>query len=158
MSTPLEDWGGPDDFQLIDKELALLSKWKNPRDILFDFNGFLFINELSQEKFDLIINAVSKNPKHTYILPSKSGNEFEAKYRNINLNTWFTNNIWLGIVLAEDEDKYLIDSLRKAKAKKKFIVILLDKEDNDFSDVVDINESDLTGIDWMLILTNKKEK
>jgi len=114
-------------------------KWKTPQMIFVNSMSDLFHESLPFEIIKKLFDIMNKCYWHTFqILTKRSNILYEySKYLN------WSDNIWMGVTVENQESVYRIYDLQRTDAKIKFI---------SFEPLIsDINDVDLRYIDWVIV-------
>lgn len=105
------------DLRLWPKRLNLPLTWKEPRTIFVNSMSDLFHQEIPFKFVKKIFEMMNKAHWHQFQVLTKRSDRLEKLSPNL---TW-SPNIWMGVSVESDRFTYRIDSLRKTKAKIKFL-------------------------------------
>jgi protein gp37 len=113
--------------------------WKSPRKIFVNSMSDLFHEELSDEIILRIFDTMNKADWHIFQVLTKRSKRLKELSCKIN----WTNNIWMGVTVENEESLYRAEDLKKTGAKIKFISAepLLTALDS----------LNLEGIDWIIV-------
>lgn len=112
--------------------------WKKPRVVFVNSMSDLFHKDVPLEFIQSVFKTMNETPQHTYqVLTKRSERLAEISH----LLTW-TDNIWMGVSVEDEEVIERIDGLSSCGAKTKFLSLepLLGPLPN----------MDLTKIDWVI--------
>ncbi len=148
-------WTGK--LELIEAKLVEPLHWKKPRRVFVNSMSDLFHEDLPDEAIDRVFAVMALCPQHTFQVLTKRADRmrqwmprdpftaFERllKGGNAGINHWPLPNVWLGVSVEDQANKYRIDLLRQTPAAIRFLSIepLLE----------DIGQLDLTGIHWVIV-------
>jgi protein gp37 len=114
-------------------------KWKKPQTIFVNSMSDLFHEEVSDDVIYRLLEIMHQAYWHSFqILTKRSENLLR-----LNDNIIWSDNVWMGVSVENEDYTYRIDHLRKSHAKIKFLSIE--------PLIGSINELDLTGIDWVIV-------
>lgn len=113
--------------------------WTKPSRIFVNSMSDLFHKEVPLDYIKKIFKVMNDTPHHTYqILTKRADNLFKYSAEF----TW-TENIWQGVTVENENTVDRIDLLKKTPAKIKFI---------SFEPLIgDVGKVDLTNIDWAIV-------
>ena len=155
-------WTGQ--VELIERQLEVPMRWKNPRRIFVNSMSDTFHEALPDEAIDRIFAVMAMCPQHTFFVLTKraermeqyaqaaargafldtcAGEAYLASYPMHRRRPWPLGNVWLGVSVEARANKYRIDALRKTPAALRFLSLepLLE----------DLGELDLRGIRWVIV-------
>ena len=113
--------------------------WKKPSRIFVNSMSDLFHKDIPLDYIKKVFDVMNKTPQHTYQILTKRA-DILLQYAN-ELN--WTDNIWQGVTVENQETVNRIDYLRETPAKVKFI---------SFEPLIgDVGKIDLTNIDWAIV-------
>lgn len=114
-------------------------KWKSPRKIFVNSMSDIFHEKLSDEIILRIFETMNKASWHTFQVLTKRSERLKKLSHYIN----WTDNIWMGVTIENQDNKYRADDLIETSAKVKFISAepLLSS----------LNSLSLNGIDWVIV-------
>jgi protein gp37 len=119
--------------------LSIPNTWKSPTMVFVNSMSDLFHEEISFEFIEQVFHVMNENPQHVFQILTKRA---ERLYKLHSRLIW-THNIWMGVTVENESEKYRIDCLRKTSAKVKFLSLepLLEAMPN----------LDLKKIDWVIV-------
>jgi protein gp37 len=118
--------------------------WKKPARIFAASSGDLFHENLLNASILLVFEVMKRARWHTYqVLTKRPERLAEAMPMIRSLLQYDFPNVWLGVSVEDQANKYRIDLLRQTPAAVRFLSIepLLE----------DIGKLDLTGIHWVIV-------
>jgi protein gp37 len=119
--------------------LALPLTWKQPQIIFVNSMSDLFHEAIPNYFIKDIFRVMNEASWHTFQILTKRSKRFDE----IKDKLEWTDNIWMGVTVENENLVYRIDDLRKCNAKIKFLSLepLLGP----------INGLNLRGIDWVIV-------
>lgn len=120
-------------------ELRMPYTWKKPRIIFVNSMSDLFHEKMPFEFIKAVFKVMNECSQHTFQVLTKRGDILEKYYM---LLDW-TQNIWMGVTVENDQVTNRIDSLRKVPAFIKFLSI-----EPLISAIPHLN---LLNIDWVIV-------
>lgn len=148
---PQPHWTGK--VELIESKLTEPLHWKKPRRVFVNSMSDLFHEALPDEAIDRVFAVIARCPQCTFQILTKRGDRMR-QYAQITkaygipggfsfASRWPLPNVWLGVSVEDQANKYRIDLLRRTPAAVRFLSIepLLE----------DIGQLDLTGIHWVIV-------
>ena len=127
-------------FKLMPGRLGQPLKKKKPTKYFVNSMSDLFHEDIPFEYLDRIFTVIEKTPQHIYQILTKR-DKIMVKYFK---TRQIPSNVWLGVTVENQKNGLpRIDSLRKLKAKIKFLSVepLLE----------DLGKINLRGIDWVIV-------
>jgi len=124
---------------LQDHVVELPLTWKKPQTIFVNSMSDLFHKNVPLAFIQRIFDVMNKAYWHKFQVLTKRS-DILLKY-NSKLN--WTENIWMGVSVENDDYTYRIDHLRNTEAKTKFLSVE--------PLIGPINKLDLTNIDWVIV-------
>jgi len=124
---------------LQDHVVELPLTWKKPQTIFVNSMSDLFHKNVPLSFIQRIFGVMNKAYWHKFQVLTKRS-DILLKY-NSKLN--WTENIWMGVSVENDDCTYRIDDLRNTDAKTKFLSVE--------PLIGPINKLDLTNIDWVIV-------
>jgi len=124
---------------LQDHVVELPLTWKKPQTIFVNSMSDLFHKNVPLAFIQRIFDVMNKAYWHKFQVLTKRS-DILLKY-NSKLN--WTENIWMGVSIENDDYTYRINDLRKTDAKIKFLSVE--------PLIGPINKLDLTNIDWVIV-------
>jgi protein gp37/ParB-like chromosome segregation protein Spo0J len=115
------------------------STWKEPCTVFVNSMSDLFHEDVSLEFIKKVFEVMKKTPQHTYQILTKREELLEQYSEQLD----WTDNIWMGVSVGEQEAVKRIESLVKCGAKYKFISI-----EPLIEEITDLN---FDGIDWVIV-------
>lgn len=114
-------------------------KWKSPKMIFVNSMSDIFHEKISDEVILELFNIMNKASHHIFQVLTKRSERLEI----LNNKIKWSNNIWLGVTVENQDNVERIKHLKKTFAKIKFISFepLIGK----------ISKIDLVGIDWAIV-------
>ena len=128
-------------FELTQHEniLNLPLTWKKPKIIFVDSMSDLFHQTISKDFIYKTFNTMNKAHWHRYQILTKRS----KRLISLNKTLKWSNNIWMGISVENQDYVYRIDDLKNCDAKIKFV---------SFEPLLGpINNLDLKGLDWIIV-------
>ncbi len=113
----VEDYKNGFSFKILPHRLEEPFKIKKPTKFFVNSMSDLFHEEMPLEYLDMIFDVIRKTPQHTYQILTKR-DRIMLKYFSTNK---VPPNVWLGVSVENSTFVKRIDSLRKVKAKIRFI-------------------------------------
>jgi protein gp37 len=113
----LEEYKDGFKFKIVPHRLEEPLKIKKPTKFFVNSMSDLFHEEMPFEYLDMIFDVIRKTPQHIYQILTKRDKVMLEYFGNRKL----PDNVWLGVSVENATFKYRIDSLRKVKAKIRFI-------------------------------------
>ena len=123
--------------QLHDRELAVPTKWKNPRMIFVDSMSDLFHKEVPFDFIAKVFDTIKETPQHIYQILTKRS----QRLRDLSDSLEWHENIWMGVSVESDKYAFRVNHLRETSAKVKFISA---------EPILGRITLDLDGIDWVI--------
>ncbi|MEP0862606.1 MAG: phage Gp37/Gp68 family protein [Ignavibacterium sp.] len=135
----IEDYKDGFTFKILPHRLEEPLKIKKPTKFFVNSMSDLFHENMPFEYLDMIFDVIKKTPHHIYQILTKRDEVmreyFEGKIA--------PDNVWLGVSVESSAFKYRIDSLRKVKARIRFI---------SFEPLIGgIGRLNLGGIHWAIV-------
>jgi protein gp37 len=114
-------------------------RWKKPRMIFVNSMSDIFHKDIPYNFIVDIFDVMRAAHWHTFQILTKRSDRLVELNRSLR----WTNNIWMGVSIENQENKFRIEDLRKTGAAIRFLSIepLLE----------DIGNINLTGIDWVIV-------
>jgi len=114
-------------------------KWKKPQTIFVNSMSDLFHEDVPKEVILRIFETMRQAHWHTFQVLTKRS----ERLLNLDGELNWSDNIWMGVSVENEEYAYRIDQLRQTGARVKFLSIepLIGA----------IDKLDLTGIDWVIV-------
>ena len=114
-------------------------EWKKPKQIFVNSMSDLFHEDVPFEFIQKVFNTMNETPRHTYQILTKRSRNLLDLSKELN----WTDNIWMGVTVENDDYADRIDHLYQTNAKIKFVSFepLLNQ----------IHNLDLDGIDWVIV-------
>lgn len=114
-------------------------KWRKPRVVFVNSMSDLFHDEVEDDYIEKVFRTMNEAPKHTFQILTKRIER--VKHFQASLN--WSDNIWLGVSVENNDFVHRIDELKTTPAKVKFI---------SFEPLLcDISYEDYSGVDWVLV-------
>ena len=127
------------DLTLHDNLLSEPLKWKKPKVIFVNSMSDLFHENIPFDFIQKVFNTMNKTPRHTYQILTKRSQNLLNLSKDLN----WTDNIWMGVTVENENYFNRIDHLRETGAKIKFI---------SFEPLLGpIKNINLDGIDWVIL-------
>ena len=121
--------------ELIDEPLL----WKKPHNIFVCSMSDIFHEHVPFLFVERIMETIRQTPHHRYQILTKRAERMREyfRYRTV------PQNVWLGVTVEDQDNKFRIDCLRDIKASVRFLSCepLLE----------DLGQLDLNGIDWVIV-------
>lgn len=114
-------------------------KWKKNQVVFVNSMSDLFHKDISNDFIRKVFKVMNDTPQHTYQILTKRHDRFEKLPDDL---IW-SDNIWMGVSCGTQYATRRIPALANSKAKHKFLSI------EPF--IQEINNIDLTGIDWVIV-------
>lgn len=113
--------------------------WRKPRVIFVNSMSDLFHEKVPLEFIQKVFDIMKRAHQHTFQILTKRAERLEA----LNDQLPWTDNIWMGVSIENEDFLYRIDHLQKTSAKIKFLSMepLLGS----------ISNLNLEGIDWVIV-------
>lgn len=135
----IEDYKDGFKFKILPHRLEEPTRIKKPTKFFVNSMSDLFHEEMPFEYLDMIFNVVRKTPQHIYQILTKRDKIMLEYFSNHKL----PENVWLGVSIENATFKERIDSLRKIKAKIRFI---------SFEPLIgSVGKLNLSGIHWVIV-------
>ena len=114
-------------------------KWKKPQTIFVNSMSDLFHEEIPEDVIHRIFDVMRKARWHTFQVLTKRS----ERLLTMNPVLDWSDNVWMGVSVENQDNRYRIDHLRQMDARVKFLSIepLLGS----------IRELNLEGIDWVIV-------
>ncbi|MBG0506509.1 phage Gp37/Gp68 family protein [Elizabethkingia anophelis] len=114
-------------------------KWKKPQIVFVNSMSDLFHDKVETEYIKKVFSVMNSTPQHTYQILTKR----IERVKDLSDNIFWSDNIWLGVSVENNEFVERIEILKTTPAKIKFI---------SFEPLLgDIKYDDFTSIDWVLV-------
>lgn len=122
-----------------DDLISLPLSWKKPQMIFVNSMSDLFHEKVSDDVIKRIFTTMNSTPQHTYQILTKRAERLMQLSPEL---TW-SNNIWMGVSIENEDVVFRADLLRETDAHIKFISAepLLSS----------LDELSLEGIDWLIV-------
>lgn len=101
------------------EELQKPYSWKKPKKIFVNSMSDLFHKDIPVEFIQKVFLVIKENPHHTFQILTKRADVL-LDYDKKGLLEW-TDNLWMGVTVENDEVTERIDLLRQTGAKTKFL-------------------------------------
>ena len=113
--------------------------WKKPQVIFVNSMSDLFMHEIPEEFIQATFDVMKKAHWHTFQILTKRSE------RLMNLNDFisWSENVWMGVSVENEDYTFRIDHLRKINARVKFLSI-----EPLLGPIPNLN---LSGIDWVIV-------
>jgi protein gp37 len=126
-------------FKILPHRLEQPLLIKKPTKFFVNSMSDLFHEEMPYEYLDMIFDVIKQTPQHTYQILTKRDQNMLEYFKDKKV----PNNVWLGVSVENATFKYRIDSLRKIKAKVKFV---------SFEPLIgSVGKLNLKGIHWAIV-------
>ena len=102
---------------LHEEELQRPATWKKPRVIFVNSMSDLFHEEVPLEFIKRVFAVMNENPQHTFQVLTKRA----ARLKEVHQDLTWTDNIWMGVSVEDEQVTNRIDLLRETNAKIKFL-------------------------------------
>jgi protein gp37 len=114
-------------------------KWKKGKVIFVNSMSDLLHKDVPLEYIKMVFKTMNETPQHTYQILTKRSERLLELSNELN----WTNNIWMGVSIENDDYLYRMDDLKQCGAKTKFISAepLLGA----------LPSMNLSGIDWVIV-------
>jgi protein gp37 len=113
--------------------------WKQPSTVFVNSMSDLFHKDISDDFIRKVFKVMNDTPQHKYQILTKRHHRLDTLPDDL---IW-SDNIWMGVSCGTQYSTKRIPSLVDSKAKHKFLSIE--------PLIQEINEIDLTGIDWVIV-------
>ena len=100
-----------------EEELLRPATWKKPRVIFVNSMSDLFHEEVPLDFIKKVFAVMNENPQHTFQVLTKRA----ARLKEVHHELTWTDNIWMGVSVEDDQVTNRIDLLRETNAKIKFL-------------------------------------
>ncbi len=135
----VEDYKDGFTFKILPHRLEEPLKIKKPTKFFVNSMSDLFHEQMTFEYLDMIFDVIQKTPQHIYQILTKR-DEIMLEYFT---NRKVPDNVWLGVSVENATFKKRIDTLRKIKAKIRFI---------SFEPLIgSVGNINLKGIHWAIV-------
>lgn len=114
-------------------------KWKKPQTIFVNSMSDLFHEEVPKDVIYRIFEVMRQAHWHTFQVLTKRS----ERLLNMDPEIDWSDNVWMGVSVENEDYEYRIDHLRQTNAKVKFLSIE--------PLIGPIDELNLTGIDWVIV-------
>jgi len=104
-------------LSLHDENLKAPYSWRKPRYVFVDSMSDLFHKEIPLAFIKQVFTVMNDNPKHTFQILTKRSDVLLQYHKQL---TW-TDNIWMGVSVENQECIQRVRDLRKVKAAVRFI-------------------------------------
>jgi protein gp37 len=126
-------------FKILPHRLEQPLLIKKPTKFFVNSMSDLFHEEMPYEYLDMIFDVIKQTPQHTYQILTKRDQNMLEYFKDKKV----PNNVWLGVSVENATFKYRIDTLRKIKAKVKFV---------SFEPLIgSVGKLNLKGIHWAIV-------
>ncbi len=115
-------------------------KWKKPRRVFVNSMSDLFHKDVSSEFIQKVFQIMNETPQHTYQLLTKR--PLRALHDIAHLVQW-TTNIWMGVSIENDKQRWRMETLKNIPAYRRFLSIE--------PLIGEIQPLDLNGVDWVIV-------
>jgi protein gp37 len=134
-------WSG--EVELVESKLTEPLHWKKPRRVFVNSMSDLFHEELTIEDIVQVFSVMYAAKQHEFQILTKRAARLAKLMPHISQLFGVLPNVWLGVSVEDQANKYRIDLLRQTPAAIRFLSIepLLE----------DIGQLDLTGIHWGIV-------
>lgn len=122
-----------------DDLISLPLSWKKPQMIFVNSMSDLFHEKVSDDVIKRIFTTMNATPQHTYQILTKRA----ERLMQLSPELIWSNNIWMGVSIENEDVVFRADLLRETDAHIKFISAepLLSS----------LDELSLEGIDWLIV-------
>jgi len=121
--------------QILDRPL----KWKKPQFIFVNSMSDLFHEDIPFEYIVRVFDIMNQANWHQFQILTKRSQRLKELNKNLN----WTQNIWMGVTVENNDFMFRVDDLRETDAGIKFI---------SFEPLINaINNLDLRQIDWIIV-------
>ncbi|MEM5777816.1 MAG: phage Gp37/Gp68 family protein [Candidatus Aenigmatarchaeota archaeon] len=126
-------------FKILPHRLQEPLKIKKPTKFFVNSMSDLFHEKMPFEYLDMIFDIIQQTPQHTYQILTKRDERMAEYFKNKTV----PSNVWLGVSVENSNYTYRIDTLRKIKAKVRFI---------SFEPLIgSVGKINLKGIHWAIV-------
>lgn len=119
--------------------LTMPQNWKSPKLVFVNSMSDLFHKDVPFDYLSKVFDVMNLTERHTYQILTKRSERLLEISKKLN----WTQNIWMGVSVENDQVKFRIDDLRMTPAKTKFLSIE--------PLIGPVGELDLTGIHWVIV-------
>lgn len=114
-------------------------KWKKPQIVFVNSMSDLFHDKVETDYIKKVFSVMNNTPQHTYQILTKR----IERVKDLSDSIFWSDNIWLGVSVENNDFVERIEILKKTLAKVKFI---------SFEPLLsEIKYNDFTDIDWVLV-------
>jgi len=114
-------------------------RWRKPRSVFVNSMGDLFHPQIPLSYIREVFAVMNRAERHLFQILTKRAKRLQAMNAHL---TW-TDNIWMGVTVENNDYLWRIDCLRATGARLKFI--------NCEPLLGPLPDLDLTGVDWVLV-------
>lgn len=105
------------DVTLHEDLLSRPKRWKKPRLVFVNSMSDLFHEKVPQEFINSIFETIAETPQHIYQILTKRSSRLLDLSKNLN----WSENVWMGVSVENQETKSRINDLVKIPARTRFI-------------------------------------
>lgn len=114
-------------------------QWKKPTTVFVNSMSDLFHKDVPLDYIQRVFHTMNSTPMHRYQVLTKRADRLLELSSRLN----WTDNIWMGVSIENQDYAYRGDALRQTSAKVKFFSIE--------PLIGEIHQLDLTNIDWVIV-------
>jgi len=97
--------------------LTIPYSWKSPKIVFVNSMSDLFHSDIPFEFIKQVFKTMNDNPQHIFQVLTKRAERLFELHKELK----WTDNIWMGVTVENETEKYRINLLRKIRAKVKFL-------------------------------------
>jgi len=127
------------DLTLHEDKINVPLRWRKPRRVFVNSMSDLFHERVPFEFIEKVFEVMNKCQQHLFMILTKRSERLEELSPKLN----WSDNIWMGVTVEDENCKNRIDLLKGCEAAHKFI-----SAEPLLSDLGDLN---LDGIDWIFV-------
>jgi len=133
------------DLKLWPERIELPLRWKKPRRIFVNSMSDLFHKEIPEDFIRRVFETMQRAKHHTFQVLTKRAERLE-EWTNQNLTpTTLPQNVWLGVSVEDDRNRWRIAHLERTPARVRFLSI------EPLLGPVRLNQNLLRGIHWVIV-------
>jgi protein gp37 len=126
-------------FKILPHRLEQPFVIKRPTKFFVNSMSDLFHKDMPYEYLDMIFDVIKRTPQHTYQILTKRDENMLEYFKNKKA----PNNVWIGVSVENATFKYRIDTLKRIKAKVRFV---------SFEPLIgSVGKLNLKGIQWAIV-------
>lgn len=155
----------PVEFELIQSELEKPLTWKKPKRIFVQSMGDLFHDDVNLSQQIDIWKTMKECDWHTFLILTKRIHNLLTFYRltdSFKYSLWPLQNVWLGVTVCNNDERWKIDELCKIPAAVRFVSIepmlgpvdlepYLQYEPFHENHKLTFGLNDFKGLDWVIL-------